>query len=424
MKKNWLVLSLATALIVCLAGGCLWMFLRFRFVEKQLADAQSEMEELREVKMRSIVMRSISDQMGKIADAEKQNALLQADMAEQNAQEARDALNEAQRQSRIANEARREAEEKSKEAERQHLLADEQREVAIQQKTAALAAEKETKKLRLLELGFSLANIAITQEQVGNVKLAQRLAYAAWNFTSQNGGALTTPLQALISTAHGVDTLLNLRGGITAIDQQANRIVCASKYGEVYLFTPGKEGVYLCRDSHYDFREVRLTPDGNVLARDLKEGWLNVTKYPLRPAVSTPTPREEDLLLAREATEEEITTLNSKGELVTLLGMRSRVTGLARYKETRMATSLDGTLRIWDLDSDLHMPTTLFACDKWIYCMHYDSQRVVVFLGTSDGKLIRVCVDPTLLAKRIANPLSQSEWHEFVGSDIPYNTYK
>lgn len=424
MKKNWLFLSFITLLIASLAGGCLWMFMRYRFVEKQLADAQEEMEELREVKMRSVVMRSVSDQMGKIADAEKQNALLQADKAEQNAKEARAAMSEAQRQSQMANEARREAEEKSQEAERQHLLADEQRKVAIQQKTAALAAEKETKELRLLELGFSLANIAVTQEQVGNHELAQRLAFTSWQFTSQNRGLLNTTLQALICTANGVDTLLTLRGGITAIDQQEKRIVCASKYGEVYLFTPGHEGVFLCRDAQYDFREVRLTPDGNVLAKDLKEGWLNVTKRPFRPLSQAPAPREEDILLAKEATDEEITTLNSRGELVTLQGMRSKVTGLASYKNTRMATSLDGTLRMWDLDSDLHMSVTLYTYDKWIYCMHYDSKQVETYLGTSDGRLIRVCVNPALLSQRIQKPLTQSEWHEFVGSDIPYNTYK
>lgn len=424
MKRNWLLLSIALVLITGLGGCLLWMTARYQQAEKELSDAQGEMEELREVKMRSVVMSSVSEQMGEIANAEKQNALQQASKAEKNAQEARKAMNEAQRQSALANHARAIAEEKSLEAERQHLLAEEQRKVAVEQKTAALAAEKETMKLRLRSLGSSLANMAITHESVGNHNLAQRLAHASWQFTQQNGGSPNDPMQALVRTANGVDTLLTLRGGITAIDQQNDRIVCASKYGEVYLFTLGKAGVFLCNDSHYDFREVRLTPEGKVFAKDWKEGWLDVSHRPFTVLSSVPAPRQEDQLLNEEVEEEEITTTNSQGELITLQGMRSKVTGIARYKDSRIATSMDGTLRIWDLNSDLHMPTTLYSCDAWIYCMHYDSERTTILLGTSQGRLINVCVNPTLLSQRITHRLSESEWNEFVGSDIPYNTFK
>lgn len=424
MKKYWLVASIALVLIAVLVGNLLWMTSRYQVAEKKLSEAQGEIEELREVKKRSVVMSSVSEQMGEIANAEKQNALQQASKAEKNAQEAREAMNEAQRQSALANQARAVAEEKSLEAERQHLLAEEQRKVAVEQKTAALAAEKETMKLRLRALGSSLASMSITHQAVGNHDLAQRLAHASWQFTQQNGGSPTDPLQALIFAANGVDTLLTLRGGITAIDQQGTRVVCVSKYGEVYLFTLGKPGVFLCNDSRYDFREVRLTPAGKVYARDRKDGWLDVSHHPFSVLPSAPAPRQEDILLEEEVEEEEITATNSQGDLITLQGMRSKVTGIARHGHTRIATSMDGTLRMWDLDSDLHMPTTLYSCDSWIYCMHYDSERTAILLGTSQGRLIDVCVNPSILSQRIPQPLSESEWNEFVGSDIPYNTYK
>ncbi|MCF0195742.1 MAG: hypothetical protein HUK03_00575 [Bacteroidaceae bacterium] len=137
-------------------------------------------------------------------------------------------------------------------------------------------------------------------------------------------------------------------------------------------------------------------------------------------ATTTPAPVPE----AKAYKNGEIVIKSEAGKELTLQGMRSEVTGMARVEEFLFATSLDGTLRIWNLRSELLMPVTIYSHSKWIYCMHHDKADKTLYLGTADGMLLRVTISPRRLAERITDRLSQDEWNEFVGTDIEYRYSK
>lgn len=416
--------------ILCVAFGAIafvvlavWAYLQQRDLQQRLAQSAQEIEALTQIKRKSQVDQSVSLQMGEIADAEKKNAQQQAELAERRAIEAQEAMGEAQRQSAYANKQRVIAEEQTQEAEKQRMQAEKERQEADLHRQQAEQSKKETNTLRMRSLGVSLANMALTQHQVGNHALARGLAYASWQFTAQNEGDPATPLQALIIAADGIDTLLTLKGGISDIALQNGKVACVSKYGEAYVLSAHSAPRKLIEDAQYDFRQVCFMTDGMLCAQDKEKGWLNISHKLVTPLTQSPSPspsETEATLLASGG----ISLRLADGNTVNLQGMRSKATGVARIDNSLFACGMDGTLRVWNLRSDLLMPVTLYNGEKWIYCMKLDRDTSTFYMGTAGGMLLKVCVSPQTLAENIVERLSQDQWHEFVGRDIPYNTYR
>lgn len=425
MKTHLRALLLVALCIAVFGALTAWMYLQQRDLEMRLKQSRQDIEVLTQIKRKSQVDQSVSRQMGEIADAERNNALHQAELAEERALEAQKAMNEAQRQTEYANKQRAIAEEQTQEAETQRRHADKQRVEADLQRQKAEDAKEEANTLRMRSLGVSLANMALTQHQVGNHTLARGLAYAAWQFIVHNDGDPNAPLEALIVAAGGIDTLHTLKGGISSIALQKGKVYCVSKYGEACVCS-GKqmnEVKMLCQDAQYDFRQVHVTSDGTVCAKDKQKGWLNLSLAPFKPLTQAPITSSQ----TSDATtygNGNIAVKVDGGQTLTLQGMRSQVTGTARIDNALFACGMDGTLRVWNLRSDLLMPVTLFHSNKWIYCMQLDRERSVLYLGTAGGLLLSVCVSPQTLAANITERLNQDQWREFVGADIPYNTYR
>ena len=102
MKRRLLNFATNACLTIGLVIVCIWGYQKQAQMQDRLVQSQKEIEVLKQVKKQSDVAQSISEQMSDIADAEREGALAQAEIAEQRAEEARAAQSEEKRQRDIA----------------------------------------------------------------------------------------------------------------------------------------------------------------------------------------------------------------------------------------------------------------------------------------------------------------------------------
>lgn len=103
----------------------------------------------------------------------------------------------------------------------------------------------------------------------------------------------------------------------------------------------------------------------------------------------------------------------------------SSVTGISYiHNSNYIATSsLDNTIKIWNIQHPESPPVILKSHDGWVTCLAYNSDYKYLISGGADRNIIIQSVDIDELAGNISNHLTRNltptEWNEFIGEDIP-----
>ncbi|MCF0160040.1 MAG: hypothetical protein HUJ99_04565 [Bacteroidaceae bacterium] len=451
-KRETVYVGLILVLMVLVIGMAVQNYDLF----EELTGTKAVADQLAKKDMDSEVVRSISKQLEEIAFQQKDLSDLRREEAEQQAEIAQSMRQQAETEQLRAQESEQRAVSALNQAEQDRKIAEEQRRIAENEREAAVQAKNETNQFRLISLGRNLATLAVSQFQANNKDLARTLAYAAWHFTSTNGGNTYTSelFEALTLLGGGTVSSKEHKAGISAIrtyakDKNTTIILSVGRYGEIVSTQVNNADNKLLKsktlfsDNKYDFRDiyqdeeyniyalskdgsaVKLTPAGHkTILPALPEAIQSKTKYASKITDQKIVCSTNEFIAEGNANGELTITHRKTGETKKLLGHSSAITGLTFVRNSLFSCSLDGTLKIWNLESAVINPVTLLNNNSWIFDMEKSADERTLWLGCGDGTLVGILINPTQLVDRLkqqmTRELTQQEWKEYVGEDVPY----
>ena len=110
---------------------------------------------------------------------------------------------------------------------------------------------------------------------------------------------------------------------------------------------------------------------------------------------------------------------NSRGKLV---GHSSRVTDLHFVDNFLFSSSYDRVVNIWDVNATNSEAVSINDFTSWVYCMCSNDKKAL-FIGEQSGKVSRIVVSPSEMAKTIHSNLKRDftddEWAYYVGKNVP-----
>ncbi|MDD5992047.1 MAG: WD40 repeat domain-containing protein, partial [Prevotellaceae bacterium] len=110
---------------------------------------------------------------------------------------------------------------------------------------------------------------------------------------------------------------------------------------------------------------------------------------------------------------------NSRGKLV---GHSSRVTDLHFVGNFLFSSSYDRVVNIWDVNATNGEAVSIKDFTSWVYCMCSNDKKAL-FIGEQSGKVSRIVVSPSEMAKTIHSNLKRDftddEWEYYVGKNVP-----
>ena len=247
---------------------------------ERVAEMESQIAGLQKDQRRSVVLRSISNQMEDIAFQQKEISDEQREEALQQKRVADDMRQRAEVERQNALEAQHKAVVSEKQAQDARKVAENERLMAEHQRVQAEFSKRVADTLSYIALGRSLGSVAMAEEMSGNSELATLLAYASYLYTTRYKGDVYYPavFQSLLLTSHGMRSYPKHRDAVMCVRDlptKDERIITAGSYGTV--MTHHKQGDKLVsktlfNDSKYDFRSAYVNKDGTFFALVSRNG--------------------------------------------------------------------------------------------------------------------------------------------------------
>lgn len=267
---------------VALLGAAGVGFSGWRSEHRRVAEMETQIAGLQKDQKRSVVLRSISNQMEDIAfqqkdisDEQREEALQQKRMADEMRQSA-----EVERQNAL--EAQHKAVVSEQQAQEARGVAENERLMAEHQRIQAEFSKRVADTLSYIALGRSLGSVAIAEEMSGNSELATLLAYASHLYTTRYKGDVYYPavFQSLLLTSQGMRNYPKHRGAVMCVEYlptKDGQIITACSYGTVMEHRKQGDRLIsktLFNDSKYDFRSVWVNKNGTCFAAVSRNGSL------------------------------------------------------------------------------------------------------------------------------------------------------
>lgn len=237
-------------------------------------DLESQLAELSLQERRSAVVRSISKQMEEIAyqqkdisDEQREEAIQQKRVAEEMRQRS-----EVERHNALI--AQEKAVVSEQQAQDARLVAESERQMADHQRIQAELSKRVADTLSYVALGRSLGSVSLVQARLGNMDLAELLAYASYLYTNRYEGDVLFPavFQSLMTASQSKQTWPRHRGalmGLCYVSKDDPRWVTVSTYGEIMIHQEQGDQLQsdvLFSDKTLDFRDVYIDDDAVIYA--------------------------------------------------------------------------------------------------------------------------------------------------------------
>ena len=289
-------------LMLLLAIACVGLYLKYDQEQQKTSELEAELASLTAKEKRTAVMQSINAQMEEIANQQWKIS----DEQRKQAEEQTEVANEQRKQAEIERQNALVAEQHAVEASK---IADNQRSIAEKERIQAEHSKRIADTLSYINLGRTLAGMAVKQLENDNNELACLLAYASYLFTDRYKGDIYNPTvyQALTSMSQSLHSWVRHKGDVMNIDFfSADHLVSASTYGEIMEHHIKNENLTtktLFSNNKFDFRDILIKNDviyavsrsGHVVIKD-KEGIHTVQLDQLKNPLGI-TLMGEDLLL-------------------------------------------------------------------------------------------------------------------------------
>jgi hypothetical protein len=110
-----------------------------------------------------------------------------------------------------------------------------------------------------------------------------------------------------------------------------------------------------------------------------------------------------------------------------LEGHLSRISMLKFNGNKLFSSSYDGTMRLWNTNSDKIESTTLISAGSWIMDFIFDHSKQYAWLGDQNGNLTEALLSVPMMVERISKGLKRNftteEWNYYIGRNVPYESF-
>ena len=114
------------------------------------------------------------------------------------------------------------------------------------------------------------------------------------------------------------------------------------------------------------------------------------------------------------------------GNVTKLGGHLSRISRLKMVNHQLYSSSYDGTMRLWNTNSEKIEPMTLLSADSWIMNFTFDSSKQYAWIGDQNGNLTEALLSVPMMAdiisKKLKSNFTKDEWNYYMGINVPYET--
>jgi WD40 repeat protein len=110
----------------------------------------------------------------------------------------------------------------------------------------------------------------------------------------------------------------------------------------------------------------------------------------------------------------------------TLTGFLSAITDVEFSPDDKLiaASSRDYSVRMWDIENIYDLPTVFDDHGDWVWSIDFHPNGKEIVTGSADGIIRVYATKPDDYASKICGlvkgNLSQTEWNQYVGQDMPY----
>ncbi|MEO9485090.1 MAG: hypothetical protein ABJG47_16640 [Ekhidna sp.] len=207
--------------------------------------------------------------------------------------------------------------------------------------------------------------------------------------------------------------------GKTAL--KVNQLKVDENNGTIYAGTD--QGVLEAWEKPY---EVKESPIEDIMKNWRQQSYFGYELGTFSINCLDISPDGNTLAIGRDRGDVILWDIENKELIRIIYGHQSTVTDIQFNPKGNLllTTSRDGTARIWDLKESRKLPIIMEDHQDWVLTGSFDPSGTQVITGGGDEYIRTWPVDPAYFAFRICalleRQLTQEEWDEFVGSDIPY----
>jgi WD40 repeat protein len=188
-------------------------------------------------------------------------------------------------------------------------------------------------------------------------------------------------------------------------------------YSTGYLFVALSDGKILY------WKSVLSEQDKPVLLANIPDGnWGDVNFNSRKNIVTAGTGNNQGAIYMWD--------LNTGKLTLSLRGHTAKITGINFSSDGSLmaSASYDGSVRIWHMDDLNTLPIVFDDHSTWVTSILFTSDNKFVISGDKNGNLRKLPVEITTLINDycgyLTRDLTQSEWQNYVGTDIPYKPTK
>lgn len=110
-----------------------------------------------------------------------------------------------------------------------------------------------------------------------------------------------------------------------------------------------------------------------------------------------------------------------------LEGHLSRISKLKMNGHRLFSSSYDGTVKLWNTESEKIEPMTLITAGSWIMNFTFDNSKNYAWIGDQNGNLTEALLSVPMMVDRVKKKMNRDfttdEWNYYIGKNVPYESF-